>query len=147
MYIPPLRERKEDIPLLIDYFLEYFAMEGGKKKKTMNKEAMEAFINYSWPGNVSELINVIERFVIMIKEDNIEASHLSLLVEPIESQFIPGLRQIKSLDTATEEFEREYIHHALVRNKWDLEKTSSELDIERQTLDKKIIDLGITFLG
>jgi len=147
MYIPPLRERKEDMPLLIDYFLEYFALEAGKKKKTMNKEAMEAFINYSWPGNVSELINVIERFVIMIKEDNIEASHLSLLVEPIESQFIPGLREIKSLETATEEFEREYIHHALVRNKWDLEKTSSELNIERRQLDKKIVSLGITFLG
>lgn len=147
MTIPPLRERKEDIPLLIDYFLEYFALEAGKKKKTMNKEAMEAFMNYSWPGNVSELINVIERFVIMIKEDNIEASHLSLLVEPIESQFIPGLREIKPLETATEEFEREYIHHALVRTKWNLEKTSAELNIERRKLDKKIVDLGITFLG
>jgi len=147
MYIPPLRERKEDIPLLIDYFLEYFAMEAGKKKKTMSEEALEAFTNYSWPGNVSELINVIERFVIMIKEDNIEASHLSLLVEPIESQFIPGLRATKSLRAATEDFEREYIHKALVRNKWDLEKASSELNIERSKLDKKIIDLGITFLG
>jgi len=147
MYIPPLRERKEDIPPLIDYFLEYFAMEAGKKKKAMSKEAMEAFVNYSWPGNVSELINVIERFVIMIKEDNIEAIHLSLLVEPIESQFIPGLREIKSLETATEDFEREYIHQALVRNKWNLRKTSSELNIERRALDKKIVQLGITFLG
>ncbi|MBN1224058.1 MAG: sigma-54-dependent Fis family transcriptional regulator [Candidatus Aminicenantes bacterium] len=147
MHIPPLRERKEDIPSLIDYFLNYFALESGKKKKTMSKEAMEAFVNYSWPGNVSEIINVIERFVIMIKDDTIKSSHLSLLVEPMESQFIPGLSEINSLEKATEQFEREYIHRILVLNKWNLSKTASELKIERRKLDKKIVSLGITFLG
>ena len=147
IYIPPLRERKSDIPLLINYFLEYFAAETGKKQKTMSKEAMEAFINYSWPGNVSELINVIERFVIMIKEDEIKANHLSLLVEPIESQMAPSLSEIGFLENATEQFEKEYIHQALITNKWDLVKTAEELGIDRKKLDKKIIDFGITFLG
>ncbi len=147
LYIPPLRERKSDIPLLINYFLKYFADETGKKQKTMNKEAMEAFINYSWPGNISELINVIERFVIMIKEDEIRANHLSLLVEPIESQIAPSLKETKSLDSATEQFEKEYIHQALIKNKWALTETAEELGVDRKTLNKKIIDFGITFLG
>ncbi|MBN2246384.1 MAG: sigma-54-dependent Fis family transcriptional regulator [Candidatus Aminicenantes bacterium] len=147
MSIPPLRERKEDIPLLIDYFLNYFCIEYGKKKKTMTKEAMKAFINYSWPGNVSELINVIERFVIMIKDDEIKESHLYLLVEPLELQLIPDINSFVSLDKATMKFEREYIHKALIRNEWDLTKTAKELDLNRNQLNQKIVDLGITFLG
>jgi two-component system nitrogen regulation response regulator NtrX len=147
LYIPPLRERKKDIPLLINYFLQYFAEETGKKQKTMSKEAMEAFINYSWPGNVSELINVIERFVIMIKEDEIKAKHLSLLVEPIESQIAPSLAETESLENATVQFEKEYIHQALIKNKWDLTKAADELKIDRKRLNKKIIDFSITFLG
>jgi len=147
MSIPPLRERKEDIPLLIDYFLNYFCIEYGKKKKTMTREAMKSFINYSWPGNVSELINVIERFVIMIKDDEIKESHLYLLVEPLESQLIPDTNTSVSLDKATMKFEKEYIHKALIKNEWDLTKTARELDVNRNQLNQKIVDLGITFLG
>lgn len=147
LYIPPLRERKKDIPLLINYFLEYFAEETGINKKTMSKEAMEAFINYSWPGNVSELINVIERFVIMIKDDEIKANHLSLLVEPIESQIAPSLAAGRPLEQATGQFEKEYVHQALIKNKWNLTRTAQDLGIDRKKLNKKIIDYGITFLG
>jgi two-component system nitrogen regulation response regulator NtrX len=147
LYIPPLRERKKDIPLLINYFLNYFAEETGKPQKSMSKEAMEAFTNYSWPGNVSELINVIERFVIMIKEDEIKANHLSLLVEPIESQIAPSIAAAKSLERATAKFEKEYVHQALIKNKWNLTQTAQELGIDRKKLNKKIIDFGITFLG
>jgi two-component system nitrogen regulation response regulator NtrX len=113
----------------------------------MSEEAMEAFINYSWPGNVSELINVIERFVIMIKEDEIRANHLSLLVEPIESQIEPAITETHSLENATAQFEKEYVHQALIKNKWDLIKTAEELGVDRKKLNKKIIDFGITFLG
>jgi two-component system nitrogen regulation response regulator NtrX len=147
LYIPPLRERKKDIPLLINYFLKYFAEETGKKQKTMSEEAMEAFINYSWPGNVSELINVIERFVIMIKEDEIRSNHLSLLVEPIESQIEPTITEIQSLENATAQFEKEFVHGALIKNKWDLTKTAVELGLDLKKLNKKIVDFGITFLG
>jgi two-component system nitrogen regulation response regulator NtrX len=147
MVIPPLRERKEDIPLLIDHFLTYFAKEYGKKQKTMNQEALQAFINYSWPGNVSELINVIERFVIMVQEKEIESSHLSLLVEPMESQFISTVEEIQSLPQAKKQFEKEYIHKILLRHQWDISKTASELKIEEDFLQEKIKSLGISFLG
>jgi len=147
MLIPPLRERKEDIPLLIDHFLEYFAEEYGKKRKVMREEALQAFINYTWPGNVSELINVIERFVIMVPEDEIKESHLFLLVEPIETRFGTGVQENKPLDQAKRHFEKEYIHKILVSNKWDIPKAASELQIDEDLLQEKIKNLGITLLG
>ena len=147
MVIPPLRERKEDIPLLIENFLKYFSIEYGKKKKSMSKKAMEAFLNYSWPNNASELINVIERFVIMVPEEEIKASHLSLLVEPRESQYAPGFNKNRPLKQATKQFEKEYIHKALIRHNWDISETASDLKVDRDDLNKKIKKLGITFLG
>jgi two-component system nitrogen regulation response regulator NtrX len=147
MAIPPLRERREDIPVLIRYYLKRFARETGKKEKTMSQEAMQAFISYTWPGNVSELINVLERFAIMIKEDRIEASHLYLLVEPRESQLIRGMDESRSLSSAREHFDREYIHNALLRNDWDMDIAAKDLNIELPTLEANIQRLGIRFLG
>ncbi|NQT79775.1 MAG: sigma-54-dependent Fis family transcriptional regulator [Candidatus Aminicenantes bacterium] len=147
MVLPPLRERKEDIPLLINYFLKYFSIEDSKKKKSMSKDAMEAFRNYSWPRNISELINVIERFVIMVPDDEIKASHLLLLVEQREPQSVPGLTRNQSLKQAEKQFEKQFIHKALIRHNWDISKTSSELKIDKELLNKKIKNLGIDFLG
>ena len=147
MAIPPLRERKEDIPLLIEYFLNYFAEEYGKKPKTMDKDAMKAFINYSWPGNVSELINVIERFVIMVQEREIKSTHLSLLVEPIEAQFVSNVEENQPLVQAKEQFEKDYIHKTLLHNNWDIPKAASELKLDNKVLEEKIKALGIAFLG
>lgn len=147
MVIPSLRERKQDIPDLIDYFLQYFSLESGKKRKTMNKEAMQAFINYSWPGNVSELINVIERFVIMVKEDEIHPTHLNLLVEPRESQFLPEFLENIPLSKAREQFEREYVHSALIRSEWDIPKAAHDLCLDPKELSEKVKRLGIHFLG
>jgi len=147
MTIPPLRERKEDIPLFIDHFLKYFSIQDGKKTKTMSKEAMEAFLNYSWPRNVSELINVIERFVIIVTDDEIKDSHLSLLVESREPESIPGFDKKLSLKQASEQFEKEYIHKILVKHKWDLAQTAAELEMNKIQLNKKIKKLGITFFG
>jgi len=147
MVIPPLRDRKEDIPLLIENFLKYFSIEYGKKKKSMSKKAMAAFLNYSWPSNVSELINVIERFVIMVQDEEIKASHLSLLVEPRESKYATGFNKNRPLKQATKQFEKEYIHKALIRHNWDLSETASDLKVDRARLNEKIKKLGITFLG
>jgi len=147
MTIPPLRKRKEDIPLFIDYFLEYFSIQDGKKMKTMSKEAMEAFLNYSWPRNASELINVIERFVIMVPDDEIKDSHLSLLLESRESQSVPKHDTTRSLNQASRQFEKEYIHKILIKHKWDLVKTASDLRVDRDALRKKIKKMGITFFG
>ncbi len=144
--IPPLRDRVEDIPLLIEYFLDYFSNEYGKKKKTMDREAERAFLNYSWPGNVSELMNVIERFAIMVPDDEISAAHLGLLVEAREIELLPGMSAGRSLETAREQFERRYIHKSLGRNAWDIARTAAELKIGEADLESRIKALGITFI-
>jgi len=146
MAIPPLRERKEDIGPLITYFLRYYCREYGKKPKTMNADALAAFLNYSWPGNVSELMNVIERFVIMIEEDEIGAGHLGLLVETREKDEIPGLSSARTIGRATELFERKFIHQALIANRWDTARTAAELGLAPAALKDKIKTLQIHFL-
>lgn len=147
LVIPSLRERKEDIPFLINYFLKYFSLEYGKKQKHMSQEAMNAFINHSWPGNVSELMNVIERFVIMVPEEEINGSHLSLLVEPRESMLTSNMNEFHSLNKAREQFEREYIHKTLVTHNWNFPKAASTLNMDVNQLHQKIKSLGISFLG
>ena len=148
--LPPLRERPDDIPHLIDHFLRHFAAEYGKKPKTMSPEAVGAFRRYVWPGNVSELMNVIERFVIMVPEDVITGSHLSLLVETRELEYISGFfegREGRTLDRAREQFERRYIHSVLMRNGWDIPQAASDLKIDESQLREKIKALNITFVS
>jgi two-component system nitrogen regulation response regulator NtrX len=144
--IPPLRDRVEDIPLLIAYFLEHFSAEYGKKLKTMDAEAEKAFLNYSWPGNVSELMNVLERFVIMVPDEEINRTHLTLLVETREIEPLSGIVESRALDSAREQFERKYIQKALLRNAWDTIRTAAELKIDEAALGAKIKALGITFI-
>ncbi|MGQ9673414.1 MAG: sigma-54-dependent transcriptional regulator [Candidatus Aminicenantales bacterium] len=143
--LPPLRERVEDIPLLIDHFLRHFSAEYGKKPKSMSREAMNAFLKYVWPGNVSELMNVIERFVIMVQEEEITAAHLSLFVETRELEGVAGFFEGHSLDKAKEQFERRFIHWALMRNNWEIPRTASDLKIDETRLREKIRALNITF--
>jgi two-component system nitrogen regulation response regulator NtrX len=145
--IPALRERIEDIPLLIDHFLKHFSEEYGKRPKSIRPEAVDAFLKYVWPGNVSELINVIERFVIMVQEDEITSSHLSLLVETRELEYISGFFEGSSLEKAKEQFERRYIHGALLRYNWDVSKVAAALKIEEARLREKMRELNITFVA
>ena len=145
--IPPLRSRREDIPLLINHFLEYFAVEYAKKPKTMTPKAMATFKNYSWPGNVSELINVIERFVIMIQDSQIKVSHLPLLVELRETEMANGSEAPQSLQEAEQQFEKSFIKKALVQHQWDVDKTALSLKVKKEQLHEKIKNLGISILG
>ncbi len=135
LHIPPLRERPEDIPLLIAHYLGLYSAEYGKKPKTMGPEAQRAFLNYPWPGNVSELMNVIERFVIMVEDEEIGPQHLNLLVETREQVGRPAGR---TLGQAAQAFERRYIQQVLVRNAWDADKAAAELGIAAGDLAEKI---------
>jgi two-component system nitrogen regulation response regulator NtrX len=147
MHIPPLRERTEDIPLLIVYFLRAYALEYGKKPKTISPAATSAFQNYPWPGNVSELMNVIERFVIMVEDEEIGVDHLNLLVEIREQGEIPGLVAARSLGEAALAFERGYLQRALARNGWNMAQTSAELGIPQDVLKDKVLAHRIRFLN
>lgn len=136
--VPPLRERKDDIPLLVDYFLKNFAMQYGQRPKKISKAALRALMEYDWPGNVRELKNTIERYVIMNPSDEIDVS---------EVQYERGGRtdfsSCKTLREARKLFEKDFILKKLQGNGWNVSKTAEELEIERSNLHRKIKSLGI----
>jgi len=143
--LPPLRERVEDIPVLIAYYLRIYCLEYGRTPKRMHPDALQAFVNYAWPGNVSELMNVLERFVILVEDDEIGPSHLNLLVETREQGPMPAGRP--SLAEAVQRAEREAVHTALRRNNWDEIRAAAELAVTPEELRRKIKDLRITLLS
>ncbi|HMK49522.1 MAG TPA: sigma-54 dependent transcriptional regulator [Thermodesulfovibrionales bacterium] len=131
--VPPLRERKEDIPELVEHFLEYFAAEYGQKPKKLSPDGLSMLQAYTWPGNIRELKNVIERFVIMNPSDNINARNI-LIGEPTRSDYF----SFDTLREARDAFERDFIARKLEENNWNISKTAEILDIERSNLHRKI---------
>jgi two-component system nitrogen regulation response regulator NtrX len=139
--IPPLRERGEDIILLFDYYLDYFAGKYRKGKKVLDQSAKDALQNYTYPGNVRELKNIAERVIIMHQGDVI--SKEDLLLQPTEEN-AGGIEDFSgTLREAREEFERKYILNVLKKNSERISKTADELGIERRHLYRKLASLGI----
>jgi two-component system nitrogen regulation response regulator NtrX len=136
--VPPLRERKDDIPLLVEHFLQMFATQYGQKPKKVSKSTLRSLVEYDWPGNVRELKNAIERFVIMIPSDliDIKEFHPARGIKSDYSSF-------KTLREAREQFEKDFIMKKLQENSWNVSKTAEELEIERSNLHRKIKALGI----
>ncbi|MDI6890672.1 MAG: sigma-54 dependent transcriptional regulator [Thermodesulfovibrionales bacterium] len=137
--VPPLRERKEDIPALVEYFLENFALEYGKRPKKITPEALKMLEAYDWPGNIRELRNVIERLVIMTSSDTIAPKNL-VVAEPTRPDYIA----FKTLREARDAFEKTFIIKGLEENNWNISRTAEILQIERSNLHKKIKAYGIT---
>ena len=131
--VPPLRERKEDIPLLVNYFLDSFAGEYGKKSKKISPEALKMIEAHDWPGNIRELRNVIERLVIMTPSDTITAKNL-LIVEQSSQDYL----SYKTMKEARDAFEKDFITKRLEENNWNISKTAEILQMERSNLHKKI---------
>ena len=135
--IPPLSERKEDIPLLVDHFIERFNYEKSKRIVGMSQEAIAALILYDWPGNVRELENAIEHAFVLCPEEFIHLQCLPGHILPAnESVLLPTGLTLK-------EIEKHAILYALRRNKWKKVATARELGIDKNTLRRKIIRLGI----
>ena len=140
-YVPPLRERREDIPLLIKHFLQEFSLENGRRLKTITPEAIALLARDEWPGNIRELKNVIERLVIMVSSPVIRAEHIpsSLLGKrrPNGLTPVPG-DAWKPLKDARNAFEKQYILQCLKIHQGNITKTAQTLGIERTYLHKKI---------
>jgi two-component system nitrogen regulation response regulator NtrX len=134
--VPPLRERREDIPILATYFMRIFSAEHGRGPKDFSSEALDMLVDYSWPGNVRELRNEIERLVIMIQDGVIEDSHLSL---PNGS----GTSRASTLHEARAQYEREFILSKLKENNWNISQTARLLGLERSYLYRKMKAYGI----
>jgi two-component system nitrogen regulation response regulator NtrX len=146
--VPPLRERQEDIPHLIDHFLDTFCQREGRESKLLVPEAIDLMKRYDWPGNVRELKNVIERLVIMTPGRTITANQLPDYI--ITTEFARGIvgkpeniREMGSLRMAREEFEKEFIIQKLEENDWNISKTAEAIELERSNLHRKIKSYGI----
>jgi two-component system, NtrC family, nitrogen regulation response regulator NtrX len=140
--VPPLRERKEDIPLLGRHFLKEFSSQYGRRPREITDDAIDALMRYSWPGNVRELRNVIERIVIMNPTTaRFERRHLPPLV------YRNGTRRISSgfltLHEARAAYERDYILKKLDDNHGNISRTAEVLGLERSHLYRKMKALGI----
>jgi two-component system nitrogen regulation response regulator NtrX len=145
LHVPPLRERKEDIPLLIHHFLASISLEQGVKAKGITKEAIEVLMQYDWPGNVRELKNTIERILILFPHSTIDVQDLTSFLEwaPSIQQSPLTLRSFSSLKDARALFEKHYITQRLKEHQWNVSKTAESLGIERSHLHRKIKLLGI----
>lgn len=148
IFLPPLRERKEDIPLLSDYFLELFNNKMNKNTKGISKEAMEYLMDYDWPGNVRELKNVIENGMIMTEADYIELEvlpPLQMRVSKSPSSTIDIHSNDLNLRHQLKIYERLVILSALQKSKWIKSKTAKLLGIDRRNLGYFIKKHNITF--
>jgi DNA-binding NtrC family response regulator len=159
--LPPLRDRKEDIPLLIDRFLEQFCHENGKPTRQFTHSAMKLLMDYDWPGNVRELENVVERAVVLSTQESVDADLLPESVRTREivkgvrlqlAEFLPplpgevgsrGSAPAPSLFEILEEVERRIIVDMLERTNWNQTEAAERFQIPLSTLNQKIKRLGI----
>jgi len=135
--LPPLRQRKEDIPLLVHHFLDKYSREMNKNVVGITNGAMRAFLNHPWRGNVRELENAIERAVIFAEGDQIEVQHLAFagpqMVDEVGEDLKEALRQ----------FERQHIIYSLRRHDYDKVETARQLGIGISSLYRKLDELDI----
>jgi len=128
LWVPPLRERGNDVIRLAEHFISEFASEYGRRQKRLALEAQQAMRGYRWPGNVRELRNVIERLMIMVPSETIEVADLWFL-DPLYE--------------ARDTWERDYLLKALAAFDGNMSRTADALGVERSNLYRKMRGLGI----
>ncbi len=138
--LPPLRERREDIPLLFELFLEEFAQVHRRPPKTLSREAMRALLTYDWPGNVRELRNVIERLTVTVRDEVIQPAHLPVA---IQSQDYAGKTITIPLGQPMREVEREVIRRTLQEVTSHREKAAKILGMSPRALHYKLKQYGL----
>lgn len=142
VHIRPLRERREDIPPLIDYYLNFFAKENNKKRKSIEPEALTFLRDeYTWPGNIRELKNLIERLNILTPGDSIDLQTVKSSIPHHDEHLVIDKRM--SLKEARESFERNFITTALQENSYNITRVAKILKVERANLYKLVKRLDI----
>jgi two-component system nitrogen regulation response regulator NtrX len=140
-YVPALRERTEDIPIIAAHFLAEFCEEYGRKQKEFTAPAMEVLLQYPWPGNVRELKNLVERLVIVCPSEEIEPQHLP--PEVFRGASKSPQKPYESLQEARSAYEREFVLRKLEESRWNMTKAAQALGLERSHLYRKMRTLGI----
>jgi two-component system nitrogen regulation response regulator NtrX len=146
--VPALRERSDDIPLLVQHFIDLFYRKEGREPKQFDPAALEVLKRYHWPGNVRELKNIIERILIMSSGRSITSDDIPDLQgghgESLSScPTLEGALGQSTLREAREEFEREFIIQKLEENDWNISRTAETIELERSNLHRKIKSYGI----
>jgi two-component system nitrogen regulation response regulator NtrX len=143
--VPPLRERRDDIPLLADHFMALLAREYGRRAKRFEIDAVEALQRYGWPGNVRELRNVVERLMIMVPGDRVSSRDLLFLDHGTGSPVTADVpsESMMPLHDARDDFERQYILRALAAQHGNISRTADMLGVERSNLYRKMRAFGI----
>jgi Nif-specific regulatory protein len=139
LYIPPLRERKEDIPVLAEHFLKKAARETNKALRGFSDSAMENMLSYAWPGNVRELENAVERAAVMARQELVGSADLMI---GGKGQDIDEFRG-KNLRDAVNVFKTYFIRKSLELHGWNQTETAKSLDIQRTYLSRLIKELSI----
>ena len=145
LQVPPLRERREDIPLFVDFFTKAFCVRSGLPPRDFEPEAVARLMEYDWPGNIRELKNIIERLVILTRAESVTAAHVSQAIklqavqpeEPDDLFAVPDYREAKA------QFEREFLRRKLDENGGNITKTAEAIGIERTNLHRKMKSLGL----
>ncbi len=142
--LPPLRDRREDIPQLVEHFLEKYARDAGKKVTSVESEAMDALVTHSWPGNVRELENVIHRMLLVTSGVELKSDDLppGLTAEPVPTR-TGDTPVLETAGLSLEELERAAIVRAMERNQGNLSDVARQLGIGRSTLYRKLEQYGL----
>ncbi len=146
--IPPLRERKSDVPELVQFFLKTQCEEYGRKPKEIDDEALQILVAYDWPGNVKELKNIVERLVISvpisrISQKDIPPSIRGVVSPEAEGSRIQAYEMWSSYQEAAQVWEKEYLTHHLRKHNGDVRATAKALDMDPRTLARKMEKLGL----
>jgi two-component system nitrogen regulation response regulator NtrX len=140
-FVPPLRDRHQDIPVLVEEFLRAFGREYGRPRIEISREALDALMQYQWPGNVRELKNIVERVLILNPQvRRIEKKHLPVLVH----RAIRRPDEFESLQHAREAYEREFILRKIEESNGNMSRAADALGLERSHLYRKMKTLGIS---
>jgi len=140
--IPPLRDRVEDIPLLVDHFNHRYSASYKREPKVFSEEAMERLMSYEWPGNVRELRNTVERVVIMTTRERIDVNDLPILAST-EDSTLPSRQNFTSYREGRDSYERNYILRKLAECDGNVTRTAELMGIDRSHLYRRMKALGI----
>ncbi|HMT07061.1 MAG TPA: sigma-54 dependent transcriptional regulator [Pyrinomonadaceae bacterium] len=139
--VPPLRERSEDVPALVEHFNNRYAADYGNPPRVYTEAAIERLQGYSWPGNVRELRNTVERVAILASDAVVDADDLPLaesIVEPAAGTF-----RFQNFKDATDAYQREFIQHKLAQHDGNVSKAAEEMGVDRSHLYRRMRNLGI----
>ncbi len=143
IFVPPLRDRADDVPRLAEHFMATLAAEYGRRVKRFAPEAMARLQRYGWPGNVRELHNVVERLLIMVHESIVTLQDVSFVGDAPMAQVVPPGAPTLPLAEARDRFERDYILQVLAASQGNISRTADVLAVERSNLYKKMRAFGI----